>query len=113
MYKRQTISSQDGILDTSFSDDGKFFLNTVFNYPNNSTEYILDLLEQSDGKTVYLGNSYSSSGFFEPMYCNVFRLNANGTLDPSFGKGGIFQYSTDQYNTNLFLTCLLYTSRCV
>lgn len=99
-----TISSQDGILDTSFSDDGKFFLNTVFNYPNNSTEYILDLLEQSDGKTVYLGNSYSSSGFFEPMYCNVFRLNANGTLDPSFGKGGIFQYSTDQYNTNLFLT---------
>jgi len=99
-----SIYSQDGVLDTSFSEDGKLFLDTVFNYPNSSTEIIYDVLEQPDGKTVYLGKSFSSSGFFEPIYCNVFRLNTDGTLDSTFGDNGFFSYSTYANNKNLFLT---------
>jgi len=99
-----SIYSQDGVLDSSFSEDGKLFLDTVFNYPNSSTEIIYDILEQPDGKTVYLGKSFSSSGFFEPIYYTVFRLNMDGTLDSTFGNNGFFSYSTYTNNKNLFLT---------
>lgn len=94
--------SQDQYLDASFNGTGKFFLGTVFNYPNSNSEYITDAVEQPDGKVIFLGVSHSNSGFFEPIYCTVFRLNTDGTLDNSFGNGGVFQYSTYQYQRNLF-----------
>lgn len=96
------LNAQQGTLDTSFNQTGIFNLDTVFDYPNSSTEQIADIVEQSDGKLLVLGTSFSSSGFFEPIYCKLFRLNIDGTLDPAFGDGGIFSYSTYQYQENLF-----------
>jgi len=94
--------SQNSYLDTSFNGSGKFFLDTVFQYPNNSTEYITDVVEQPDGKVICLGTSHSSSGFFEPIFGTVFRLNIDGTLDSSFGNNGVFRYSTYMAQKNLF-----------
>lgn len=94
--------SQDQYLDSSFNGTGKFFLSTAFMYPYDSTENITDAVEQPDGKVVFLGTSFSSSGFFEPVYCTVFRLNVDGTLDNTFGNNGIFQYSTYTSLQNLF-----------
>ncbi|TDX84509.1 T9SS type A sorting domain-containing protein [Epilithonimonas xixisoli] len=94
--------AQNQYLDTSFNGTGKFFLGTVFNYPNSNSEYITDAVEQPDGKVIFLGISHSNSGFFEPIYCTVFRLNTDGTLDDSFGNEGVFQYSTYQHQRNLF-----------
>ncbi|HAO05405.1 T9SS type A sorting domain-containing protein [Chryseobacterium mucoviscidosis] len=95
-------NAQDGTLDTSFNTTGKFFLDTVFNYPYNNTEVIADIVEQPDGKLLILGKSNTSSGFFQPVFCKVFRLNTDGTLDTTFGNNGIFSYSTDAYVHNLF-----------
>jgi len=104
VFTASLFNAQTNFLDTSFNGTGMFFLDTVFNAPNNSTELIYDILEQPDNKAVYLGKSYSSSGFFEPIHCTVFRLNSDGTLDSSFGAAGVFRYSTDSENHNLFLT---------
>lgn len=50
---------------------------------------VRDVLMQPDGKAVAVGTNHTSGGV--PV---VFRLNADGALDPSFGNGGVVQLAT-------------------
>ncbi|MFK7896673.1 MAG: LamG-like jellyroll fold domain-containing protein, partial [Myxococcota bacterium] len=63
----------DGQLDTSFGNDGYF--------DPSSIEYIRDIKKQSDGKFLVVGDIYPDVA--------VARYNADGTLDVSFGTGGV------------------------
>lgn len=71
----------DGSVDTSFAINGRFLLNTTV----GGTERAYGVAIQSDGKILIAGWSNSIGKRV------VLRLNANGTLDASFGTGGIFE----------------------
>jgi uncharacterized delta-60 repeat protein len=67
-----------GTLDASFGTNGKII------GPINSGAIVgLDIALQPDGKIVAVGYDYPASGFA------IHRYNANGTLDASFGTGGV------------------------
>lgn len=65
----------DGTLDTTFSGDGIFTLNF------GGADEVHAIALQSDGKIVAVGEWGSSGSNY------VFRLNANGSLDTTFGGG--------------------------
>jgi uncharacterized delta-60 repeat protein len=65
--------NSNGNLDTSFGNNG-------YAIPYNSIGYINDIALQSDGKIVVCGTS--GSAYY------VWRFNANGTHDSSFGTNG-------------------------
>lgn len=68
----------NGSLDTSFgsNNDGKVIINV------GGLEEALDVAIQADGRIVVVGTGGPGGNFV------VLRLNANGTLDPSFGGSG-------------------------
>jgi uncharacterized delta-60 repeat protein len=69
----------NGTLDTSFGNGGKVVTSL------GQTSYVSALLLQPDGKLIVVG-------YMEPASGDVWELaryNANGTLDTSFGNGGI------------------------
>ena len=68
-----------GVLDPSFGAGGRIIS------PTYSDTYVgNDMALQPDGKIVTVGGSANAgSGFM------IYRYNANGTLDASFGTGGI------------------------
>jgi uncharacterized delta-60 repeat protein len=71
----------DGSVDASFADQGKLYLNT-----ENSINSMVAIKVQPDGKIVAAGNIWYSGGI------RLMRLNPDGTPDPSFGAGGVFNY---------------------
>lgn len=73
----ETVYGQAGSLDLSFSSDG--IVTTDLGSNNDEGESVAI---QSDGKIVVAGNG-GSAGF------NLVRYNGDGTLDNSFGTGGI------------------------
>lgn len=80
--------STSGTLDTSFGNGGKFVQGVVPANWNSATAVV----RQADGKLVLGGWAYSgngSSGDFAAL-----RLLPNGTLDNSFGTGGIVIHPT-------------------
>ena len=70
----------DGSLDTTFDGDGK-----QITHAGPSNNFGLDAALQSDGKVVVVG--YSMNPSHEDI--SVVRLNANGSLDTSFGGTGV------------------------
>ncbi len=68
----------DGVLDDTFSNDGKVFTNLV-----DGWDHAWGLAIQPDGKIVAAGASEVRGGGF-----SVVRYNVNGTLDDSFGGDG-------------------------
>jgi uncharacterized delta-60 repeat protein len=83
----------DGSLDTTFGTNGEAVVTfLVGGIVSNSASAVAVAL-QADGK-ILLGGSAASQGVSNP---NV-RLNANGTLDTTFGSGGrvITDVTTDQ-----------------
>ena len=78
-------TGEAGSLDTSFSDDG--FATTAI----GSSAEARAVAVQSDGKIVVAG--YSGSGSGHDLV--VVRYHANGTLDTSFGNGGIVTTDVD------------------
>jgi uncharacterized delta-60 repeat protein len=75
----------DGSLDASFGTNGK----VVFGLENLRDEELADVAVQADGKILALGDSNSSnnSGFL------LWRFNADGTRDTSFGNNGLVRTS--------------------
>ena len=76
----------NGSLDQTFGTGGK----VVFGLQSLTDEELMSVAIQADGKIVALGDSNSSNvtaggGFL------LLRFNTNGTLDPTFGTGGIVQ----------------------
>lgn len=68
---------EDGSLDSSFADSG--IVRMTFNGKGGFSN---DLVIQDDGKIVLAGHSLFAGGI-------LVRMNPDGTLDNSFGKGGI------------------------
>lgn len=71
--------NNDGTLDPTFGDGGK----VVFVLNNLADEELTSVLLQPDGKILALGDSNSQSGLL------VFRFEANGALDSTFGTNGM------------------------
>jgi uncharacterized delta-60 repeat protein len=69
--------------DTSYSVDTTFGGDGYWTYGNGSYDYdyIYDMQLQSDGKIIVMGS-------LDKNNINVARLNANGTLDTTFGTSG-------------------------
>ena len=86
--------NSDGTLDSSFATAGKFRFNPS---DNNSQVGVSSILLQSDGKIILAGRVNVNDG--EGNYYSSFtvvRLRANGTLDTSFGTGGIAYTNTGE-----------------
>lgn len=79
---RYTLS---GTLDTSFGNEGVF----KWNSSTANNDFANELVVQPDGKILVTGNALHNpeSDIF------VLRLFYNGTLDHTFGFGGVFTYS--------------------
>jgi uncharacterized delta-60 repeat protein len=75
----------NGSLDTAFDGDGKV-LTTVINGSNNIAKAVAI---QTDGKIITAGYSGSSSG---PDDFTLIRYNGDGSLDNSYGIGGIVKF---------------------
>ena len=70
--------NSNGTLDGTFGSGGKVRVFDFFNWGNK-----VDIALQADGKIVLVGGVNASATDF-----GLLRLNANGTLDGSFGTGG-------------------------
>lgn len=71
-----------GLLDPTFGTGGLVTL------PTAATTYVADTAVQTDGKTLTVGGTSSQPYFTYGEQATVTRLNANGTLDTSFGSNG-------------------------
>lgn len=79
----------NGSLDTSFGNNGKYVGDFV---PGAGRYNIASSIKlQNDGKILILGTDRANSG--GDNICGL-RLNTNGTLDDTFGQGGVFQYNS-------------------
>ncbi len=74
----------NGALDRSFSGDGIFSLVS----PNVSSASVNDLVVQPDGKIVAVGEQSPLVTRVYPSNLVILRLNANGSLDRTFGTNG-------------------------
>jgi uncharacterized delta-60 repeat protein len=74
--------NSDGSLDTSFDGDGKVTTNVGSTYYNNP---INDLAIQPNGKIIAAGSAI----FTGNLDSVIARYNLNGSLDGSFGNGGV------------------------
>ncbi len=83
------IYSQDGSLDYSFGSSGKVI--TDFGLTN---EYGYDLAIQSDGKIIVVGKTYAGTNYDVA----IARYNTNGTLDNTFGYGGLIVKNLQNYD---------------
>lgn len=79
------VFSQAGSFDKSFGVNGMF--STSENLPSDAPYGIQVMVIQPDGKIVLAGygNTYLPSGMDE---FSILRINANGTIDNSFGNAG-------------------------
>jgi len=75
----------NGTLDSSFGFEGKMTMNIMGN-----NDFAMDAALQDDGKIVMAGfcNDNTSLSYF----C-IARLNSNGTVDNSFGNGGVYTHT--------------------
>lgn len=71
-------AAQAGHLDTTFASGGIFATSSV-------EAAACAVAIQSDGKIVIAGPGFANGGFTD----SLIRLNTNGTLDSSFGSGGV------------------------
>lgn len=77
--------NQDGTLDTSFGDSG--VVTTDFAGDGSSDDNLVDIILQPDGKIVAGGTSDASENGSSDVA--LARYNPDGTLDTSFGSGGL------------------------
>ncbi|QQE91253.1 M10 family metallopeptidase C-terminal domain-containing protein [Azotobacter chroococcum] len=73
----------DGTLDTSFGSDGKAIFELGYSDDQGHSVTVLP-----DGKILMAGSSYDYSENSTYFDLSVIQLNADGTLDTSFGSGG-------------------------
>lgn len=79
----------DGTLDPGFADAGRFILPTFTNAgAGNGTDRAHAVAIQADGKIVAAGTTLTSTSTTGQDFALI-RLNADGTLDASFGQGGL------------------------
>jgi uncharacterized delta-60 repeat protein len=77
--------STSGALDTAFGAKGI----AQANIPNNILSSATGVAIQTDGKILAGGTVYTLSGAKAAISLGVVRFNANGTMDSSYGAGGV------------------------
>lgn len=80
----------DGSLDETFSGDGKLLINTE---PGGGHDGAFSGAIQEDGKLIVLGFEYETELKF-----TLLRFNTDGTLDDSFGTGGVVSPISGDYS---------------
>ncbi len=78
-----TRYNADGTLDTSFGEEGKVILNVA------DEDFGVSVKRQEDGKLLVAG----TTGLYSGWDFLLVRFNEDGSLDGSFGSGGIVQTS--------------------
>ncbi len=84
----------DGTPDMTFGDNGKVYLSSS---DPRATTSVLGVAAQPDGKILAAG-LIGSSGGSNSSGIRVTRFNGDGSLDASFGSGGIFTYMQQGFN---------------
>jgi uncharacterized delta-60 repeat protein len=92
----------NGSLDNSFSDDGKLIV--PFNY-NHTISSPRSIALQANGKIVLSGATDNPNGTDSDF--GVARVNADGTIDNSFGNSGLYRFdlenNSEDFANALFL----------
>jgi uncharacterized delta-60 repeat protein len=88
----------DGSYDETFQDNGTLLFKTV-----SGQEKLFDLDVYDDGSMLITGGAYSDTSDND---FKLVKLNADGTLDPSFGNNGVvltdfFNYEDYAYNAGI------------
>jgi len=78
------LINSDGTMDSTFKADG---------FSSGDLVYVNDLVEQPDGKIIVAGQFAKYQG---EIRNNLFRMNADGTLDETFNTGTGFNGYTDK-----------------
>ena len=89
----------DGSLDTSFDSDGWTAVDVAPNEFGGSNDYVFALGVQPDGKIIAAGETIDSVSTYQPDMV-LMRLNADGSLDTTFGTGGITVYDSGGTSTD-------------
>ena len=82
----------NGALDGSFGKGGVVLTAPFSNFINMPGDFAI----QPDGKIVVVGSGQSNVGNLNPVF--LLRLNADGSLDTTFGNGGVTITSFAQSN---------------
>jgi len=85
----------DGSLDTSFDGDGRVV--TTFGDTNSAVRAVA---ARNDGKIVAAGDCWGESYSFQRIA--IVRYNANGSLDTSFGTGGLVCVSSGKTYASIY-----------
>lgn len=94
--------NQNGSLDSNFGDSGKVILS--FNSMPEGNSYGMDFVIQNDDKIVVLGRSFKN--FLEGSGALV-RLNADGSIDKTFGIDGFVEVKPDENHWCNFFRIIL------
>lgn len=86
----------DGSLDAAFGTGGK----VVTDFPESLIEGISYLIPQADGKFLAAGSLYLGN-VPNPVQIALVRYNANGSIDTTYGNGGILKLFLETPNTNI------------
>lgn len=73
-------------------------LDPSFDMPLVANTQVFDIVRQPDGRVIAAGRKVSRSP--EASQLTVFRLQADGSLDPAFGEDGIFALPTSDHGVN-------------
>ncbi len=78
----------DGTLDTSFGSGTGYAIisDPKFTYPDDTSRAVAI---DSDGKAIIVGSAWAYGAPLSPSYLQVARLNVDGSLDATFGNGGL------------------------
>ena len=93
--------NSNGSLDNSFSDDGKLIV--PFNY-NHTVASPRSIALQTNGKILLSGATDSPNGTNSDF--GVARVNADGTIDNSFGNSGLYRFDLEN-NSEDFANALI------
>lgn len=88
--------NQDGSLDNSFADNGLF----SFNYGNFGSS-LRDIDFQSDGRIILTGRAWDTNNP-NGMDIVTIRVNVDGSIDNSFGDGGMSLVDIDTEDDDVF-----------
>lgn len=84
-----------GALDTTFGGTGLVATQPSSHFPTGMSDGSTGVAVQSDLKTVVVGNAYQYDNKAWHLNIAVTRYNTDGSLDPTFGSGGVVYIPAD------------------
>ena len=110
LYSCTLLFAQPGALDASFANGGKFIVpDNQYTNPHMGAANAAAI--QTNGKIIMAGQGYDYTNPSATDDFGVTRLNADGTLDNSFGGDGkvFIDFSTADFYSTIMRTMLLYS----